>query len=482
MDQRLQLQQKMSQRLIMTPQMQQSIQLLQLSTLELSELLQEEMAENPMLEEEEEQSDQSSDGEYEETSVDSDSEIPAADLAENGHIELDQDWEDYFSDSSDIGQISLGSSFDSQDEEQPQVQLASEETLKDHLLWQLGISTNTDEEYRVGEYLINQLDDDGYLQITAEEAAEIQGVTTEFVEHVLNIIHGFDPPGIGARNLSECLEVQCRIFDIDDDDILEVIRHHLDNLERRRYKEISRALEVTDQHVQEIADIIKTLDPRPGRQYMQTTVEYITPDVFVEKVDGEWQVRVNDEGAPPLRISRKYREMLQSKDGITNEEYEFIKKKFQSAIWLIRNIEQRKRTLYRVTKAIMVRQEQFLEEGLTALRPLKLRDIADELGIHEATVCRVVNKKYVQTPRGLFELKYFFSTGLDTTGTDDMSAKSVMEIIRNLVEEENPRKPLSDQKITEILHRDHDLSIARRTVAKYREKMGILPTSKRKRV
>jgi len=183
-----------------------------------------------------------------------------------------------------------------------------------------------------------------------------------------------------------------------------------------------------------------------------------------------------------LRISRKYREMLQNRDGITEEEYEYIRKKFQSAIWLIRNIEQRRRTLYRVTKAIMDKQTGFLEEGVTSLRPLKLRDIADELGIHEATVCRVVNKKYVQTPRGLFELKYFFSTGLDTTGSEDMSAKSVMEIIRTLIEEEDPRKPLSDQKITEILHRDYNLTIARRTVAKYREKMDILPTSKRKRI
>ncbi len=481
MDQRLQLQQKMSQRLIMTPQMQQSIQLLQLSTLELSELLQEEMAENPMLEEEE-QTDNSQDNEFEESQQDDHSENLAEDLAESGHIELDQNWEDYFSDSSDLGQISSGTSYDGQEEETTGMQLAKEETLKDHLIWQLGISTDTEDEFRLGEYLIERLDEDGYLYIPIEEVAEIQGVPVEFVEHVLKIIQGFDPPGIGARSLSECLEIQCFHYDIDDDDIIEVIRHHLENLERKRYREIARSLGVTEQHIQEIADIIRTLDPRPGRQYLLSNIEYITPDVFVERVDGEWQVRVNDEGAPPLRISRKYRDMLQNKDGITDDEYEFIKKKFQSAIWLIRNIEQRRRTLYRVTKSIMSRQEGFLEEGLTALRPLKLRDIADELGIHEATVCRVVNKKYVQTPRGLFELKYFFSTGLDTIGNDDMSAKSVMEIIRNLIDEENPRKPLSDQKLTEILHRDYDLTIARRTVAKYREKMGILPTSKRKRV
>ncbi len=481
MDQRLQLQQKMSQRLIMTPQMQQSIQLLQLSTLELSELLQEEMAENPMLEEEEFAG--TSDLSTEEPEITPEDLIVADGERELGHIELDENWTDYFSDSSDLGFVGNGSSPSIEEEgDETNMQMAQEETLKDHLLWQLGISISGELEFQIGEYLIDHLDEDGFLTVGVPDVAETFSQTEEKIESILKVIQGFDPPGIAARGLEECLEIQCRNLEIDDDDILTVIRHHIPQLERRRYKEIARALGVTEKHVQEIADFIGTLDPRPARQFRHEPVEYITPDVFIEKVDGEYQVRVNDEGSPPLRISRKYREMLQNKDGITDEEYEFIRKKFQSAIWLIRNIEQRRRTLYRVTKAIMDKQIGFLEEGVTSLRPLKLRDIADELGIHEATVCRVVNKKYVQTPRGLFELKYFFSTGLDTTGSDDMSAKSVMEIIRTLIEEEDPRKPLSDQKITEILHRDYNLNIARRTVAKYRERMDILPTSKRKRV
>ncbi|MBN2327538.1 MAG: RNA polymerase factor sigma-54 [Candidatus Omnitrophica bacterium] len=481
MDQRLQLQQKMSQRLIMTPQMQQSIQLLQLSTLELSEMLQEEMAENPMLEEEEftERPDRNME---EQESSPSDVEAPA-DFPDSGHIELDENWADYFSDSSDLGFVDSGTSFTGEsDENEMHPQMAVEETLKDHLMWQLGVSTNTPQEHEIGEYILDQLDEDGFLPLELENIAQTFDVDVETAQHVLTIIQGFDPPGVGARTLEECLEIQCRHLQIDDDDIIAVIHNHLDLLERRRYKDIARILGVTEQHVQEISDIIGSLDPHPARQYQPSTVEYITPDVFVEKVDGQWQVRINDEGAPPLRINRKYREMLQNRDGITNEEFEFIKKKFQSAIWLIRNIEQRRRTLYRVTKAIVEKQVGFLEEGLTALKPMKLRDIADELGIHEATVCRVVNKKYVQTPRGLFELKYFFSTSLDATGGEDMAAKSVMEIIRSLIEEEDPRKPLSDQKITEFLHRDYNLNIARRTVAKYREKMGILSTSKRKRV
>jgi RNA polymerase sigma-54 factor len=485
MDQRLQLQQKMSQRLIMTPQMQQSIQLLQLSTLELSELLQEEMADNPMLEEEEqsaqpEQNMMEEDSPSEQTTESVENAV--SDLAETGKIELDDNWSDYFSDSSDLGHISDGTSYLPEAEDEMTLQMAKEESLKDHLIWQLGIAADTEQERLIGEYLLDQLDDDGFISVTVEEVAETFDTTPEKVAAILKMIQNFDPPGIAARDLSECLIIQCRYYDIDDDDIIAVIQNHLEKIERHKYKEIARALDVTEKHVQEIADIISNLDPRPGRQYRENTIEYITPDVFVEKVDGEWQVRVNDDGAPPLRISRKYREMLQSPETMTPEEYDFVKKKFQSAIWLIRNIEQRKRTLFRVTNAIIEKQENFLEEGVTALKPLKLRDIADELGIHEATVCRVVNKKYLQTPRGLFELKYFFSTGLDTTGDDDMSAKSVMEIIRNLIDDEDPKKPISDQKITEILHRDYDLNIARRTVAKYREKMGILPTSKRKRV
>ena len=470
----------MSQRLIMTPQMQQSIQLLQLSTLELTELLQEEMTENPLLEEEDSVEQAAS---QEEEAPVTEEGTADPDLTEKGIIELDDHWEDYFTDSSDLGYVSSGTSYGGgEEEEEIQTQLAMEESLKDHLVWQLRISTNSETEYHIGEYLIDNLNEDGYLQVTVQDVAEFFDTTPEEVEQVLKILQGFDPPGVGARNLAECLEIQCRNIEIDDDDILEVIRHHLEELERKRYKEIARALGVTEKHVQEIADIIGMLDPRPARQYNPSSTEYILPDVFVEKVDGKWQVRINDDGAPPLRISKKYRDMMHNRDGITNEEYEFIKKRYQSAVWLIRNIEQRNRTLYRVTNAIMEKQKDFLEEGISALKPLKLRDIAEELGIHEATVCRVVNRKYVQTTRGLFELKYFFSTGLDTSGADDMSAKSVMEIIRTLIEEEDTRKPLSDQKITEYLHRDYNLNIARRTVAKYREKMGILPTSKRKRV
>ncbi|MBD3268245.1 RNA polymerase factor sigma-54 [bacterium] len=343
------------------------------------------------------------------------------------------------------------------------------------------MSTETEEQQSIGLLIVEYLNDDGYLELTIDQIVEMTGSDKRTVEKVLEKVQSFDPPGIAARDLAECLEIQCHFYDMDDPLLLEVIRYHLGDLERRRYAKLTRVLGVSEKQVQSIADTIATLDPKPGRKYAITENEYVTPDVFVEKIDGEYVVRVNDEGTPPIRISKRYRRMLENREDLSEEAYEYIKNKFKSAMWLIRNIEQRKRTLYNVTKQIVQMQHDFLEHGITHLRPMRLRDVADAIGVHEATVCRVVNKKYLQTPRGLFELKYFFSTGLDTGGAEDMSAKSVMEIIRNLIEDEDPKKPLSDQKITEILQRDYELNIARRTVAKYREKMGILSTSKRKR-
>ncbi len=532
MDQRLSLRMNMSQKLIMTPQMQQSIQLLQMNSLELAEMIDQEMVENPLLEtiDSEEDADSSLDDPNEKSekdefgpSEDELSELPQegaegdeirspeissgeedvspvqetiADASEDlggnetiadelfeGTVQLDQNWEEYFGDASDLGDnlpMSYTSvSESSEDDMRPQ--MAATEDLSEHVRRQLAVAAPDPEIARVVEYLIDNLDDDGYLRVSVEEAAEYFDDYVEFIEEAIKLLQGFDPPGIGARNLEECLEIQCRNFGFKDPNIYEILRLYMDDLERRRFRDLARKLGTTEKHVQELVDTITQLDPRPGRQFLPSNNEYISPDVYIEYEDRAYQVRLADDSTPPLRISRRYKEMLYNRDGLTNEELDFVKKKFQSAVWLIRNVEQRKRTLYRVTKAILDAQKNFFEEGITALKPMKLRDIADELGMHEATVCRVVNGKYVQTPRGLFELKYFFSTGLDGAG-GDASNKSVMEHIRNLIEVENPQKPLSDQKLTDMLMKKHGIKVARRTVAKYREKMGILPTSKRKRV
>jgi RNA polymerase sigma-54 factor len=333
----------------------------------------------------------------------------------------------------------------------------------------------------IGALIIENLNDDGYLEISLDQIAEMTGASVAEAEKVLETIQTFEPVGIAARDLPECLIIQCQTFGIDDPLVLEVIRYHLEDLERKRYAKLSRALGVSEHQVQEIADTIGRLEPKPGRKYGVVENEYVAPDVFVETVDGEYQVRVNDDGAPPLRISKRYRQMLQERENLPSETYEFIKNKYKSAIWLIRNIEQRKRTLYNVTSKIVEMQQDFLDHGITHLKPMRLRDVADAIGVHVATVCRVVNGKYVQTPRGLFELKFFFSTALENQEGEDQSAKSVMEMIRSIIDTEDPKKPYSDQRIADIL-KARGINIARRTVSKYREKMGILSTSARKRI
>jgi RNA polymerase sigma-54 factor len=481
LEQRLQLGMKQTQRLIMTPRMQQSIHLLQLSTLELQNLLQKELVENPVLEEqaslEPSPVEDSSDGR-----PDADDK-PAVDrMQENadlGPIRFDDDWQAYFEDSSDVGYVPPRTREEGEIFEAPIVQ---ETTLEEHLEWQLNASPHirSDEQRIIGEEIIHNLDEFGYLAPSVDELAERTSASPDKIEEVLRIIQGFTPVGVAARNLAECLEIQYHYYEKDSPLALEIIRRHLDDLEHRRLPKIARTLGISEQEVQDLADLIGTFDPRPARAFLPYESEYITPDVFVEKVGDEWQVRVNDEGTPPLRISKRYRQMLADPD-TGAEERQYILDKFKSAVWLIRNIEQRKQTLEKVTRCIVSLQKNFLENGISGLKPMRLRDVADIVGVHESTVCRVVNNKYVQTPQGLFELQYFFSTGLETDNGQDASVKSVMDRIQRLIEDEDPKRPLSDQKITKILNAD-GISIARRTVAKYRERMGILPTTTRKRV
>ena len=466
----------------MTPRMQQSIHLLQLSTLELTNLLQKELVENPLLEEA--PSMEVVAEEPNEPIRTSPSEEPAQEVSDDlslRQIEFDSNWEDYFQDSSDVGDFIPTRGITESEPELPEMPLAHSKTLNEHLKWQLELATSTEEERAIGSLIIDSLTDDGYLDTPLEQLAEMTGAEPAEVERVLRIVQNFDPVGIGARDLAECLELQYHFLQLDDPLMLETIRYHLGDLERKRYTKLAKVMGVNEQRIQGISDEIGRLEPKPGRKYGVVETEYVSPDVFVEKVDGEYKVRVNDDGAPPLRISHRYRRMLQERENLPAETYEFIKNKYKSAMWLIRNIEQRKRTLYNVTQQIVEMQRDFLDYGITHLKPMRLRDIADKVGVHEATVCRVVNGKYVQTHRGLFELKYFFSTGLENDDGEDQSAKSVMEMIRGIVDEENPQKPYSDQKIADLL-KARGVNIARRTVSKYREKMGILPTSTRKRV
>lgn len=483
MEQRLQLQLKLGQRLIMTPRMQQSLHLLQVPTLELSELIQQELAQNCMLEDEpslEVAAEASAPPELtlrEKIEGNGESEPPGL---EKGALDLADNWQSYFEDASDVGPVPPREY--EAPEEDFEVPLSSKPTLKDELLRQLGLASRSDRISEIGEIIIDWINDDGYLSAGVEDLAERYGYAAEEVEEALRLIQGFDPAGVGARDLSECLRLQYHARGMDDPSLLLAIEKCLPDLEHKRYTQAARALGVTEQKVQSIADELKNFDPRPGHKYGSVETTYVTPDVFIEKVEGEWQVRVNDDGAPPVRISRRYMQMLEQADRLSPEERQYLSERLSAARWLIHNIEQRKRTLYQVTRQILEMQKDFMEDGLAALRPMRYRDVADAIGVHESTVGRVVNGKYVQTPQGLFELKYFFSTGLESTDGEDQSAKAVMLLIEELIEREDKKKPLSDDKIAAILRKKHNLSLARRTVAKYRDKMGILRASQRKRI
>ncbi|MBE7557677.1 RNA polymerase factor sigma-54 [bacterium] len=483
MEQRLQLQLKLGQRLIMTPRMQQSLHLLQVPTLELSELIQQELAQNCMLEEAPSLEINPEGAERPEIRVSeksNGSEDGQAAVLEKGSVDLDDNWQSYFEDASDVGPVPPRTY--EAPEEDFETPLSSKPTLKDELLRQLGLASRSDRTTEIGEIIIDWINDDGYLSTTVEHLAEHYGYGVEEVAEVLALIQGFDPAGVGARDLAECLSLQYHARGMNDPTLLLAIQKYLPDLEHKRYAQVARALGVTEQKVQAIADELRTFEPRPGHKYGPVETTYVTPDVFIEKVEGEWQVRVNDDGAPPVRVSRRYLQMLANPENLTAAEKQYLSERLSAARWLIHNIEQRKRTLYQVTKQILEMQKDFMEDGVSALRPMRYRDVADAIGVHESTVGRVVNGKYVETPQGLFELKYFFSTGLDSLDGEEQSAKAVMLLIEELIEREDKKKPLSDEKIAAILKEKHNLNLARRTVAKYRDKMGILRASQRKRI
>jgi RNA polymerase sigma-54 factor len=483
MEQRMFLDMRMTQKMVMTPRMQQAIKMLQMPTLELEALVEQELMENPVLEEvptEDLQNAGSVEAEERPNPADGNGKTEGDKLAE-GKIELSEDWERFFEDGSDSSYMSIASGFSAPLDEEFDRVIPDEVTLRDELERQLDIAVTNETEREIGSALLNSLDGDGYLAVPIEEIADQTGHPLEMVERVLGFVHTFDPPGIGARDLSECLEIQYHAAGMGEPLLLELIRHHIKDLEHRRFQVIAKALRITQQEVQRLADDLAKFEPRPGRRLVSYENEYITPDVFVEKVGGEWQIRLHDDGIAPLRVSPKYRQMLENKDSLDRETLKYIRTRLHSAVDLIKNIEQRKQTLYRVTQEIVNQQEEFLEDGVKYLKPMRLRDVADVVGVHETTVCRVVNGKYVETPQGLFELKYFFSGGLESDNGEDASAKSVMAMVQELIDNEDPKKPLSDQKVSDML-KAKGINIARRTVAKYRDILGILPTSMRKRV
>src|SRR6185369_506494 len=347
--------------------------------------------------------------------------------------------------------------------------LVRAQSLTEHLLWQLRMNDMDAEEEAVTAMLIGNMDKDGYLQLDIEDVAFQSGKDFEVVERALNRIQELDPPGVGARDLRECLLLQLRTQGLEDGLASCVVRDHLGLLEGKRFDKIAKELNVSVDDVVAAASHIATLEPKPGRNFGEGDVRYITPDVFVQKVGEEYVVTLNEEGLPRLRVSSYYRQVLGGAGGTDAKKY--IQDKMRAAAWLIKSIQQRQRTLYMVTSSIVKFQRDFLDRGIAHLKPLVLKDVALDIGMHESTVSRATANKYVHTAQGIFELKYFFTTGLrGGDGSDEFSAESVKERIREIISKESPKNPLSDQQIAEMLGKEN-VDIARRTVAKYREMM-----------
>jgi RNA polymerase sigma-54 factor len=478
---------KLSQQLIITPQLQQSIKLLQLSRMELLEVVQGELLENPVLEEEAEM-EETKPQEVKTQEFQEDENAPEK-KAEHDNQEVmsvkegeikepnDFDWENYLNTYNAPENIASGL------EDLPTYEntLSQRTSLYDHLIWQLHLSNLGEEEEELGATMIGAINDDGYLQDSVEEIAEKAAVPVEKVEAVLEKIQKFDPPGVGARDLRECLLLQIRFFSHEKEALEKLVSNHLSELERKDYRKIAREMKIPIEQVIHLAKLMQELDPKPGRPFSDSSAQYITPDAYCYKVGEEWVVVLNEDGLPKLQVSSFYRNMMQRPDFNKEEAKEYIQTKLRSAIWLIRSIHQRQRTLYKVVKAISKFQRDFFEKGIGHLRPMILRDVAQEIGMHESTVSRVTTNKYVHTPRGIYELKYFFNNGVATSEGDSVASQTIKDKIRQIIGQENPKSPHSDQDIAEML-KETKIDIARRTVAKYREMLGILPSSKRKQL
>ncbi len=467
MEMRLALRQ--TQRMIMTQSLQQAIGLLQLSRLELIQAVRQELEENPILDEEvleEEQVSEEASGEEEKEGQDDD---PLADF----------DWESYLEDASDYRR-----EFPREEVEHwsPEERLTRPRSLSDHLLFQLHLSTSDSVLIHWANEIIGNLDDNGYLPESLEEVRGKTSTNLAVLEEALRLVQSFDPVGVAARDLRECLLLQ--IDNLKDGGEVALARtliaEHLVDLEGRYFTRIAEKLKVPIKAIQDAVVLICSLEPKPGRTFSSEEPRYITPDVYILKVDDRFVVVLNEDGLPRLRISSYYRGLLRKGRGSSKETREYVEGKMRSALWLIRSIEQRQRTLFKVSESIVKFQRDFLENGITRMRPLTLKEVAEDISMHESTVSRVTTNKYVHTPEGLFELKYFFHRGVHAVNGEAVSSLTVKELVRRLLTTEDTGKPLSDQKIVEVL-RHKGIEIARRTVAKYRGQLKIPSSSRRRR-
>jgi RNA polymerase sigma-54 factor len=489
MDMKIGLSIGLQQRLVMTPKLQQALKLLQMPTLELQQVLKQEVLQNPLLEE------------VDDADLDSDEEDPAeaqeaaetkaeeqevkpepADNEETEEAKKERlEVDDYFETS-----FGSGDGFANEEVRDDFVERVpvAKQSFSEYLMSQLRLATKDEQVLAIGEYIIGSLDDSGYLTASLDEIARAfklpEGEAgTAVVASVLRIIQSFDPVGIGARDLKECLLIQLETKGMGDTLAARIVRDHFEEFKQKKYLDLSKALKVPLKEIQEQSHIIGALNPKPGLDILVDEPKYVIPDLVVDRVGDRYVVSLNDRNVPRLRISQAYRDELQQNVELDTEAKDFIQSRLKNAKWLIQTIEQRRRTMIKVMEAIVEEQKEFFEKGAMALRPLTLQQVAGKISMHESTVSRVTTNKYVQTPRGVYVLKYFFSSSLSTEDGDEVSAKSAKMKIKGIIAKEDMRRPLSDQKIADILKKD-GLIIARRTVAKYREQLGVLPARHRK--
>jgi RNA polymerase sigma-54 factor len=463
---------KLTQQPIMTPQLQQAIKLLQLSRMELMDLVRQEQEENPIIEEVVEPN-------VETEPLETNYETLTASLPEEKGTR-EEDVENRALDWRTDG-FSSRAKKSEEEEDRPTFEnfLTKKTTLADHLLWQLRLNDFSEEERLIGTLIIGNLNEDGLLQVSLEEIASQSGLELAGVERVIQKVQAFDPPGVAARDLKECLLLQAQQVYPRESCLQAIIRDHLDQLARRNYQAIAKELQMPVEEVVRASRLIAELEPKPGRRFSDETVPYIIPDVYVYKVGDEYLVILNEDGLPKLRINPYYRDILRAQAQSTGEAKDYINEKIRSALWLIKSIHQRQRTIYRVAKSIVRFQREFLDRGVAYLKPMVLKDVALDVEMHESTISRVTSNKYIHTPQGIFELKYFFNSSINTARGENVASESVKEKIREILSKEDSHNPYSDQELVEILKKQ-DILIARRTVTKYREMLGVLPSTRRK--
>lgn len=501
------LQLKMGQHLTMTPQLQQAIRLLQLSTLDLQQEIQEALESNPLLETQDDgdlaHSSDSADSQQEITTPSEDQSLETASTVsepESDTESIEDQWnekipDDLSTDSSweDTYQASAGpaNTTHRDDDSFHEMNDSAEETLQDHLYWQLNLTPMSDADQLIAEAIIDGIDNEGYLRVTCEEIFEhitlsyselFEEPEVDEVEAVLHRIQQFDPAGVGARDLGECLSIQLKQLPPETPLLQQAItlcEQHIQALGSRDYKQLMRKLRIKEPQLQAIINLVQSLNPQPGSQISKNTAEYVIPDVFVEKVKDMWTVRLNSDSSPKLAINQDYAGLIKRADN--SEQNTFLKNHLQEARWFIKSLQSRNETLMKVASEIVARQADFLEFGEEAMKPMVLHDIAEAVDMHESTISRVTTQKFMHTPRGIFELKYFFSSHVNTSDGGAASSTAIRAVIKKLIAAENPKKPLSDNKIAQLLD-EEGIQVARRTIAKYREAMGIAPSNERKRL